>query len=251
MVFFKPFILFPLYLWPGPNAWQPLYDQIDKYPNVNFNIIINPNSGPGTSGTPPDQTWIDTIAKLNSKPNTQLLGYTHVLYGARPSTEVQSDIATYASWAKYKAANIALDGIFFDESPSNNTPALLSYMKDLTTTARTSLKSTNKRIVLNPGVAVPREYYPLADTIVGFENYAREFDSALTSFPTNALQGPKQKTAFIIQGFSGTAAQQKQMINAMTANNITGIYISTTSAYDKFSRFWPQLVAQVNGVTAK
>ncbi|KAF4548861.1 Hypothetical protein D9617_25g061910 [Elsinoe fawcettii] len=250
MVYFKPFIIFPLYLWPGPNAWKPLYEQIDKYPNVNFNIIINPNSGPGTTGgAPPAQTWIDAIAKLNAKPNTQLLGYTHVLWGNRTLASVRADINAYASWSNYKGANIGLDGIFFDESPSSTSPQLISYMKTLSTTARNKLSSPNKRIVFNPGVAVGKEYYALADTIVGFENYYSAFAINSSGFPINTVKaGTKAKTAFIIQGFSGTAQQQKQIVTAMTGNNITGIYISTQGSYDKFSKFWPQLVAQVNGV---
>ncbi|PSK42493.1 hypothetical protein B9Z65_4407 [Elsinoe australis] len=252
MVAFKPYILFPLYLYPSPSAWQPLYDQIDKYPSVDFNIIVNPNSGPGvTAGQVPEQNWIDTISKLNSKPNTQLIGYVHTLWGTRNATEVKNEISAYASWSTYKKANLSIDGIFFDEAPAANKTDLISYMKDVTAHARTALKSvtTKQRMVFNPGCAVGKEYYQLADTIVGFEDYYKQYKNDVASFPINTVKaGTKFKTAFMINGFSGTAADQKSIVTKMANNNITGVYISTQSAYDKFSRFWPQLVAQVNGI---
>ncbi|PNS17959.1 hypothetical protein CAC42_3918 [Sphaceloma murrayae] len=247
MVAFRPYILFPLYLYPSPNAWKPLYDQIDQYPKVNFEIIVNPNSGPGTGV--PDQNWIDTLSKLNSKPNTNLIGYVSTQWATRDMAAVKQDISAYASWTTYKKANLTIEGIFFDEAPADASPALVSYMRNVTAFARSALKTPTKRIVFNPGCPVPKDYYAIADTIVGFEDYYKQYKNDVASFPINTVKpGTKFKTAFIIQGFSGTAQQQKQIVTRMAENNITGVYISTQSAYDKFSRFWPQLVAQINGI---
>jgi hypothetical protein len=56
-----PHILFPLYF---SGSWQPLYNSIAAYPNVTFNVIINPDSGPGSS-TYPDSDFIAGITQLS------------------------------------------------------------------------------------------------------------------------------------------------------------------------------------------
>lgn len=56
-------ILFLLYIYPSPSAWQPLYTSLPTYPNVTFDLIINPASGPG-SATYPDANYNAAISKL-------------------------------------------------------------------------------------------------------------------------------------------------------------------------------------------
>lgn len=56
-----PHILFPLYF---SGSWTPLYNEIAAYPNVTFNVIINPDSGPGSS-TYPNSDFIAGITKLS------------------------------------------------------------------------------------------------------------------------------------------------------------------------------------------
>jgi hypothetical protein len=42
-------VILPLYTWPSDGAWDPVYDALVAYPEVDFNVIVNPNSGPGNS----------------------------------------------------------------------------------------------------------------------------------------------------------------------------------------------------------
>ncbi|KAL8867950.1 MAG: hypothetical protein Q9174_005322 [Haloplaca sp. 1 TL-2023] len=102
------------------SAWSNITAAIDANPEVDWQIIVNPNSGPGTS-SPPDANYIDAISKLNSFQNVATLGYIATGYTQVPYTTVASQIDIYAQWADYDAANISVSGIFFDEA--NNTAA--------------------------------------------------------------------------------------------------------------------------------
>lgn len=43
-------ILIPLYVWPEDiTTWDPVYNTASENPDIEFQVIINPNSGPGDS----------------------------------------------------------------------------------------------------------------------------------------------------------------------------------------------------------
>ncbi|KAI4218048.1 MAG: hypothetical protein L6R36_009153, partial [Xanthoria steineri] len=115
------FILLPLYLYPGTSAstWSNVTAAIAANPTVQWQVIVNPNSGPGAY--PPDANYIAALSKLNSYRNVATLGYVATNYGRIPYATLTSQIDVYARWATYTQANIAVDGVFFDEV--NNTAA--------------------------------------------------------------------------------------------------------------------------------
>ena len=59
-----PTVAIPLYIYPSPQAWEPLHNAIVDNPSVTFQIIINPNNGPGSAA--PDANYIAEVARLNS-----------------------------------------------------------------------------------------------------------------------------------------------------------------------------------------
>lgn len=134
----------------SPTTWQPLYDAARNHPSVNFQAIINPNSGPGASACPNgnDTNYINAIATINSLPNIPTLGYVHTATSStcgdngqamcvctQPQAALQANISTYQNWPTAGCSNgenkdIHVDGIFFDESPINST--CLSYIRSIT-----------------------------------------------------------------------------------------------------------------------
>ena len=191
---YKPYIIVPLYLYPSPGAWQPLYDQISGNPDVNFQIIVNPSDGPGTAvGAAPEQNWIDTMATLNSKPNVNTVGYVHVSWCARDAAEITSEIDAYASWSSYPNADIHVGGIFFDEAPDNDAADMVSYMNDVSSHARLQFKDRpSSTLVYNPGCPVPAVYYEQADIIVTFEDVYDNYSGQRTDFPLSAMKAPNK-----------------------------------------------------------
>ncbi|OQE88428.1 hypothetical protein PENNAL_c0017G04693 [Penicillium nalgiovense] len=162
-------LLIPLYAWPGIDAWNTIYDSIAAHPSIPFYLIINPSTGPGNTEYPED-VFITAIAKLNSFPNTKVLGYTYTKQGTRASSEVEKDIAAYANWDTYEEQNIRLCGIFFDEAANGADPSKLAYFQKLSRKSKSSSLST---VVFNPGVKLVADvakWFAAADFIVEYEN---------------------------------------------------------------------------------
>lgn len=185
-------IIIPLYTWPGNNAWAAVFKSIAAHPSTPFYLIINPNSGPGTTEYP-DEVFIAAISKLNSYPNTHLLGYTLTDYGARPQSTVESEIAMYAKWSSYTAKNISLAGIFFDVASNGEDRSKLGYYQQISSTAK---KSGLDIVVFNPGAKIMADvaqWFAAADLIVEYENtYANWLASAPTVHLSVNANRPKQ-----------------------------------------------------------
>lgn len=107
-------IIFPLYVYPGSDAsaWAPVTKAAAAFPNVKWQVIINPNTGPGTTTANPypNDDWISGITALNKLSNVKMLGYVDTLWGVRSMSDVTSDIDRYAAWEKYRKGELSMDG---------------------------------------------------------------------------------------------------------------------------------------------
>ncbi|KAJ5669746.1 Cell surface spherulin 4-like protein [Penicillium macrosclerotiorum] len=182
-------ILLPLYSWPEDNStWGPVYNAVYSYPDVHFQIIVNPSSGPGDT-TYPDESYIAGVAQLNSYDNVEVIGYIPTNYAERTKSEVVADIKTYAGWSSYTKKNITVSGIFFDEAPRTNENSKISYMKSVSATAKKNKLNT---VVFNPGTklveAAASKYFAAADLIVEFENSYSEW---VQSVPKDSFSSAK------------------------------------------------------------
>lgn len=93
-----------------------------------FYVILNPNDGPGASGTQAPLFYQECIPSLRAD-NVKILGY--VASGANTAT----DIATYAGWD----SSYVLDGIFF--SGVSSASADYSTYSAYSTSVRTNFDS--------------------------------------------------------------------------------------------------------------
>ncbi|KAL2847861.1 Spherulation-specific family 4 [Aspergillus pseudoustus] len=96
-------VILPLYTWPSDSTWEPVYSALAAYPDVDFYVIVNPNSGPGTS-SPPASDYVTGVETLNSYANAHTLGYVRVNWANRDIGEVKTDIDIYSQWASYDSA---------------------------------------------------------------------------------------------------------------------------------------------------
>lgn len=93
----KPFILLPLYIYPAPGAWDPLYSAADAYPELEFWVVVNPANGPG-AGALPDANYVDALVRLTALHNVKVIGYVHCSYGKRLAEEIVADVEAYGRW---------------------------------------------------------------------------------------------------------------------------------------------------------
>ncbi|CZR56698.1 uncharacterized protein PAC_06587 [Phialocephala subalpina] len=213
-------ILFLLYIYPSPSAWQPLYTSLPTYPNVTFDLIINPASGPG-SATYPDANYNAAISKLHTYPNANLLGYAHTTPATRNLTDVERDVKQYANWAKYTASNIKMHGIFFNEAPSAYSTKAYTYC-----TCQVLLHMRD-----------------LSTYIIAFEDYASAFTS--TSITQISSQYRKQ-AVFILHDLNVTMMNQASVVKKFEGYGVGGVFVSTVE-YGGFSGLWGQFVKSMAG----
>lgn len=228
------YILLPLYIYPEDGSWAPLINAVTAHPAVDFQIIINPDSGPGASQYP-DPGYIAGIAQLNQFPNTQLLGYVHTSYAARPYADVTADINVYAGWANYTAADISLGGIFFDEVTASTNRVQKQYMKNISSYARSQIGNYpfNNIIVFNPGEVIDKSYFAYCDTIVEFEDTYSNYQGQATINTFQPLY--HQDTAIIINEVSVDKKTVKSLVQTMQVNGIGGVYLTSDCCYNSFN----------------
>jgi hypothetical protein len=77
-------ILFPLYIYPSvtttPKPWDLLRSTLSSNPNVHFDIVINPASGPNTvlpTSSNILSDYLSELTTLRQYPNINLYGYVH------------------------------------------------------------------------------------------------------------------------------------------------------------------------------
>lgn len=193
-------ILLPLYIYPIPlDRWSSIYDAIATHPSIDFQIIINPSSGPGGSTPGYNSHWITAVSKLHTYDNVDTLGYVRVGYGAKALGDITTDLSNWDGWNHYTAADITIDGIFFDETPNwQGTKGAndVSFMQQLSQLA--DLGGYSK--VFNLGQASNHdEYFNIADTVVIFENTAEWYND--TVLDNAAAEGVAEKSAVLIHHF--------------------------------------------------
>jgi hypothetical protein len=235
---FSSFVFFPLYISPG-TAWNPLYDAVGKNLGLQFTLIINPNSGPG-SGSCPSSGYVTAIDNLNKYPNVQLLGYTHTSYTTRSQSAVLADVNTYANWSKCSTTkDVHMDGIFFDEAPAQYSTSSYNYMSQISNTARNSLSY----VAFNPGTMPDSRYFDLADNICVWEDAYSHYSSNAWS-PLSQAQ--RKKSSILIHTFTANANTQKSLVNTIESSGVAGLYITTVrlakNPWGSFSSLWSAFV---------
>jgi hypothetical protein len=143
-------IIVPFYLYPSNTAIQPLLTGKSQNPHVPMRVILNPNSGPGTTIDP---TYVNAAQKLKQAGIT-VLGYVHTSYGKRPIADIEREINQWFSW--YQP-----DGIFLDEMALNH-----SYYSAITAYAK---NKGAKVVVGNPGTNIDPSAAADVDSLIIFE----------------------------------------------------------------------------------
>jgi len=256
----SPFICIPLYIYPSPQAWEPLVEAALAHPTSYFHAVVNPSNGPGTTPLP-DENYVDALRRLSALPNVTILGYVHVTYGKRPVTDVENDIGEYAAWSTrdtFKAsddyyeesARIRIDGIFFDETPSD--PEMLPYMSRVSRCAKRLLRGAksgaNGLVMLNPGVVVAPAYYDMADYVVAFEQAHEHWNATRDEF-LEGLGGRsrRQKTVVMVHTCPEEQTEVEGLVGEVRKAGISGQFLTeqVNGGYSQWPCWWSQYVDSV------
>ncbi|EED17159.1 cell surface spherulin 4-like protein, putative [Talaromyces stipitatus ATCC 10500] len=222
-------VLLPLYVYPLSGAWDAVYNAASAYPDVTFNVIVNPDSGPG-AGQYPDSTTIPAINKLNSYPNVQTLGYVHTSYASQSVSKVESNVSVYAGWASYSESNIAVKGIFFDEAPNNDDPTSTDYMSNAASYARGLGLDC---IIFNPGaLTTATAYYDAADLIV---NEEIAYSSYSKSSTVDVIPSQYRNQSAIILHDTPSGADISSLVSTIVGAGIAAFYATEDCCYNSIT----------------
>ncbi len=141
--------ILPAYFYPGPT-WQTALASA----NSNSTIVVNPDSGPGSSFDP---RYEQVISAARAE-GVLLLGYIDTNYATVPLATIDQEIGDYQSW-------YGITGVYFDESSSS--AAQLAYYQQATAAVRAD--DSDAVVMLNPGDYPDQSYMSLGDLINVFE----------------------------------------------------------------------------------
>ncbi|KAI3329968.1 Spherulation-specific family 4-domain-containing protein [Ustulina deusta] len=208
-------VLLPLYVYPsttyndGAANWQPALSAIAASPNVPWLVVVNPDSGPGGTGSPgnDDANYISGVSQLNAQANVQTIGYMRTDYGASPAAELQANITNWAGWGD---AGVGVEGIFFDEASGES--SAFDSLASAVTYARTAFGARQMVAVCNFGVAVlDTAVYDVCDVVVVFESALNDanypvYNGTTTIAANTPDAGYVAQAAVIVNDFTGSAA---------------------------------------------
>jgi len=189
--------LIPLYSYP--DYWYKNSELLN-----NTTVIINPDNGPGIDI---DLEYEKGISFLKEK-NTTVYGYVFTGYGERNIETIKEDIL---KWKKF----YNIDGIFFDETPTNE--EFLSKYIEISDYAK-SLGI--RKIILNPGITTSQKYIDCNnfDIIITLEVSSSEvFDTVENNIPSD-----KTVLAALIYDYSNS----DKIINELNKRNFKYIYLT-------------------------
>ena len=116
---------------PTAHAADHALCRISAHPDVEFLVIVNPNSGPGGASLPGGD-YVREVPRLNSFPNVRTVGYVAIDYCKKPLAESCQEIDLYAGWYRdHDIDGLYVQGIFVDETHNHVSDARSQYMDRL------------------------------------------------------------------------------------------------------------------------
>ncbi|KAL9053915.1 MAG: hypothetical protein Q9162_004488 [Coniocarpon cinnabarinum] len=215
-------VLLPLYVYPDPGKWDPVYNAISGSSATKFVVVINPSSGPG--GDTPADHYADAVTKLKGYENVLTIGYVRTNYTNIPLDQTTQDISSYAAWP----TSAQPSGIFFDEVTADTDSAATSYMSSAAAAAHSAFPSST--VVFNPGAVEDSTYFDYADLIVGYEDFWSKYDPSNTP----STLGNAAKSAIIVKEVPA-GADIGVAIATAKADGIGAVYFSSDSDYQVLS----------------
>jgi hypothetical protein len=115
---------------------------------LNFTVIINPDSGPGSTDYP-DVDYTAAVEKLSTYGNALMVGYVRTGYATRNISTVIAEVDNYAGWSSNSSA-LTMHGIFFDEAPYNYSEQAVDFMQTVNQVVKNSTGLHTPRLVSAP-----------------------------------------------------------------------------------------------------
>ncbi|KAF2688139.1 hypothetical protein K458DRAFT_440834 [Lentithecium fluviatile CBS 122367] len=234
----------------GLGRYEGYSGSIAENPTLNFIVIINPNSGPGSPPWWPNADYVREIRKLNAYANVKTVGYIGTTYCQKPIEDVYAEISKYAEWSSDRRyPGLGVTGIFFDETPNLHTEAGQTYLESITQRVKETKGVLEDRMVIhNPGTAVdPRFAKPGPDVTTVAETDYTQFHSAEYQKWLATSPYERSRTSYMIH--SAPVADVEEFVLAM---RLRATYLFVTDlaecCYQRFGDSWKIFIAAMSSV---
>lgn len=226
---FRQKAIVPAYIYPSYLGSD--WDKIIGSGNKSAYVVMNPNSGPGTSQ---NSDYVNVVNRCVAA-SVPVIGYVYTNYGNRSTSQVEADVDTYYNWYN-------VSGIFFDQVATAANQE--SYYQTLTNYVKSH--HCNGTVVLNPGAVPDQSYFTStgADCIVVFENTETVFSTA--TFPSWLSTVPAKQVGMIVY----SATNYNSDMTTMAHLNAAIVYVTNqggSNPYGALPSYWGDMVAYPNG----
>ncbi|RFU27107.1 hypothetical protein B7463_g9239, partial [Scytalidium lignicola] len=234
-------VLIPLYVYPSPGAWDPLYKAASTHPKVHFTVVVNPANGPGL-GAGPDGNYTREIPKLNSYANVRTVGYVSTHWAKRDLPLVLQDINRYSAWMENSTVEgLGMHGIFLDETPARYDDASAQFLQTIESAigSATGLGS-HPLIIHNPGTIPDARYLPSSNLTIVFEGTYATYQShgmhkVISAFRASS-KTPREAFACIVHDMPMSSDDEKSLVKDL--KTVAGSIFVTGLDVDYYSEFW-------------
>ncbi|PYH89196.1 hypothetical protein BO71DRAFT_390124 [Aspergillus ellipticus CBS 707.79] len=235
-------VIIPFYVYPSAGAWTPMEELVSEFPDVEFTIIINPDSGPGSSSLP-DASFLSAVPALTSHSNVLAIGYVPTQKGTRAIADVEKDVKTYAGWPSASGnSSFAVHGIFFDEAPNAYSADLVSYYQQLATLVKDSTGlGPENYVVTNPGTVPDAAYLDIPDSTVVFESPYDSFLSAISAGTFNSISTTNH-SSLASMVYSVPDSVDLPTLITQVGNISEQIFLGNTSTYMAYDSYMNKVI---------
>ena len=217
-------VVVPAYFYPTiSNYWSVMNYAAPRVPLI---VILNPNSGPGTSQ---DANFVTVVSNLHAA-GGKTIGYIATGYTTTNLAQVEACVDRYLSF-------YTVDGFFFDEMSNDADTNHLDYYAALYQYVKN--KNTNFIVMGNPGTDTLEEYLtrPTADIVMNFETDTGYLTFTPSSWVTNHLA-----RQFVHAPYNVTnATTMSNYVNLAISRNAGWVYITDdkgANPYDTLPTYW-------------
>ncbi|KAK3681893.1 hypothetical protein LTR37_020786 [Vermiconidia calcicola] len=209
--------------------------------DVNFTVIVNPESGPG-SGVSPGDDYVSAIQRLNAIPNVRTVGYVRTGYGDRDIDTVTREVATYSGWSQLNNS-LSIMGIFFDEAPHEWTLERQRYLSAANQAVEDAAGIRQPKLIIhNPGTPPdPRLDDSRTDIIVAFESPFDSFQDRQSDL--KSLSGDRSSYSFMVLDVP-EGENMRKLVQKMS-RQARYLFVTTANQgyYEHFSDSWAEFTS--------
>ena len=187
-----------------------------------INIVAVINLG---NASKPDSNIIKDLTKLKNSfkvyRGSYMLGYVPTDFGARPISEVKSDILDYSKWPQAYRPN----GVFFDEQSRNVKD--LGYYKVIYDYAKSKFDQRSSLVFTSPKSNLPNEYFcecvRSSDSAVVFENSYSKWNMKRKFHQSMKARNRSENSAMV---YACPKDRMQVVIREAVASNVEYVYVS-------------------------